>query len=447
MNFPFVRSEKNSWEFWSVRAPFIEQEGPSKMAVDTAKSSYSSNTSWIIGAFLVMNILIIAVSGYAVIHGEPKAPGWATEMHPMMVARDKTVAADSPLTNILINNWYRWDTGWYLKIASMGYAPGDNSTGFQPLYPFLIRVLNGFGINYLVAALIISRISCLAALLLLFKITVELYRSEETGRRTVLALLTFPAAFFLFAGYTEALALAFTLTCFYFIQKDKWFLAGITGGLVALTRIQGIVIVVPMLWLALSGPDHRYRTYNLSTSINAFMENKTYFGLNKIKNESWISIFSSLLPIISLGVYSLYLKLAGFETIAGAYTNRGTRVVMPWTGLWDLIQRLFQNHMALTDYIEIGIFFLFIVAFIIGLEELPLAYSLFTLAMLAIILMRVYEVGFFPGLMRYMLLIFPFFIVLGRKLRDNRVFLPMISISLIINLMMTWAFIRWYWVA
>ena len=402
---------------------------------------------WVLVVFLVMNALITGIGAYAMANGEPSAPSWATDSHPMMLARDRTSAKESVFSNLFINNWYRWDTGWYLKIASLGYAVDDNSTGFQPLYPFLIKALNAIGVNYLMAALLISRISCLVAIYLLFKITLDLYHSEQTARRTALILLTFPAAFFLFVGYTEALTLALSLACFYFLTKNMWLLSGIAGGLAAMTRIQAIVIVVPMLWIALSGRTALYPVINLSATIQSIKERMNWLGQHIVSKQTIIPVFSSVLPVIFIGAYSIYLKVSGFETIAGAYANRGTRVVMPWIGLWDLGQRLLHNRMAITDYIEIGLFILFTIAFLIGIKELPVAFSLYNLAMIAIILMRVYEVSFLPGFMRYMLIIFPIFIVFGKKLQNRWAFYTAIAGSLVINLLMAWSFVNWFWVA
>ena len=41
----------------------------------------------------------------------------------------------------LLNPWAHWDGVWYIKIATTGYADGDGSTAFFPLYPMLLRWL------------------------------------------------------------------------------------------------------------------------------------------------------------------------------------------------------------------------------------------------------------------------------------------------------------------
>ena len=41
----------------------------------------------------------------------------------------------------LFNPGGHWDGVWYIKIATSGYADGDGSTAFFPLYPMLLRYL------------------------------------------------------------------------------------------------------------------------------------------------------------------------------------------------------------------------------------------------------------------------------------------------------------------
>ena len=81
----------------------------------------------------------------------------------------------------MLNGWYRWDTGWYLKVAIFGFDPQDGSVGFQPLYPFLIRVTSITGVNYLLVALIISNTCALVALFLF-----HLFAFQELGRQNML---------------------------------------------------------------------------------------------------------------------------------------------------------------------------------------------------------------------------------------------------------------------
>jgi hypothetical protein len=56
-------------------------------------------------------------------------------------------------------------------------------------------------------------------------------------------LLIFPTAYFLHIGYTEALFMALVLGSFLAARTERWWLAGILGGLAALTRINGLILI------------------------------------------------------------------------------------------------------------------------------------------------------------------------------------------------------------
>ena len=102
--------------------------------------------------------------------------------------------------------WMRWDANYYLGIVERGYAGYPGAAGFFPLYPLLIYVLkNVIGINIAVAGVIVSNLSYLLSILLLYKIA-RLIKDDHTfALQSVLAMLIFPTSFFYFAIYAESL--------------------------------------------------------------------------------------------------------------------------------------------------------------------------------------------------------------------------------------------------
>lgn len=145
----------------------------------------------------------------------------------------------SGLEGLLWGPWQRWDTMWYLKIATQGYSTGDLSTAFFPLYPLLIKItMPFFGNNGTAASVLIASTAALAAFLLLSRLTLD-YFDQQSARLTVLLLAIFPASFFLFAGYAESLFLALALGSLLCARSGRWGWASLLGALVALTRPQG----------------------------------------------------------------------------------------------------------------------------------------------------------------------------------------------------------------
>lgn len=149
-----------------------------------------------------------------------------------------------------------WDAAWYLDIAGRGYAYFDraqSNLNFYPLYPLAIRVL-AFPFDNLLprmglfqlSGVVISFVSLFASVWLLTNLVVK-EEGRPAGVRVVWYLLTFPTAFFLITVYSESLYLFLSLGCFWLMKREKWILAGLAGGLAALTRPVGIVLIVPLV--------------------------------------------------------------------------------------------------------------------------------------------------------------------------------------------------------
>jgi hypothetical protein len=152
-----------------------------------------------------------------------------------------------------------WDSGWYWTIARDGYryAAHDQSTiAFFPLYPLLMRALAwpfGGGDRALWIAGIVASLACFfLALVVLHRLTERLCGSRESARRTVLYVAVFPFAIFFTQVYTESLFLLLSVSAMLAAYGSRWPLAGLLGGLTALTRPNGILIALPLGLLALA---------------------------------------------------------------------------------------------------------------------------------------------------------------------------------------------------
>lgn len=405
---------------------------------------------WILIVYLTMLLMINLIGAFTVrISNPPVVPDWATGDHPMVTARSITTPIDNGFTNHFINNWYRWDTAWYVKIAALGYDANDHSIGFQPLYPLAIRVVKSIlDISYLSSALLVSRISCLVALFLLFKITKDQFKSRDVAKKTILLLLVFPSGFFLFAGYTEALYLALALSSWYLFNKKRWFWAGLLGGISSLTRMQGIILTVPLLWIYVVNV-FGVRKEDLKNGVVSFIKiniKKTPAFL-KVTG-SYPPLLAAIMPSLTVATYMIYLKILGMGSITKTYySNWGTRVLWPWDGLRQLVIRSLTTRLSLNDYIDMTLFIIFIIVVVMGFKLLPIQYSLYNLTMISLVLMVGREEGFLAEFMRYMLIIFPIYMILGKKLGTSGLYYSVVTIFLIFNVMLTWMYVSWFWVA
>ncbi|MCI0335974.1 MAG: hypothetical protein L0226_00210 [Acidobacteria bacterium] len=152
------------------------------------------------------------------------------------------------LKRVFLAPWDRWDVEYYLKIAEQGYKLNDGTLHFQPLYPWVGRIAGLLlGGNMLLGLLVVSSV-CGLLLLISFERLARLDLPPETARRAMIYFSHAPVAFIFFAPYTESLFLLCAVLSLLMARQGAWWRAGLAGGLAALTRQQGILLVVPLVW-------------------------------------------------------------------------------------------------------------------------------------------------------------------------------------------------------
>jgi hypothetical protein len=146
-----------------------------------------------------------------------------------------------------------WDGWWYLGIVRDGYhaaaIDGYHDYAFLPLFPMLVRLLSlpvpGWeGLVAVVTANVLFGV----AIVLLVRLTEPRFGRDVAYRSAALmALFPFSAAFSM--AYAESLFMVLALGAFLAIEQKRVLLAGVLLALATLTRLQGVVLIVPMAWL------------------------------------------------------------------------------------------------------------------------------------------------------------------------------------------------------
>lgn len=160
---------------------------------------------------------------------------------------------NTPLGNILLEILNRWDAPHYLRIAEVGYrdeAEDRLLIVFFPLYPLAIRVVHFVIPSYLVSGLVVSSLATVAAGFFLQSLA-RLDGDDEEANRSLWYFFLFPTAYFLFLPYTEALFIALVLGSFFAARRRRWTWAGILGMLACATRMQGLALVPALAFEAL----------------------------------------------------------------------------------------------------------------------------------------------------------------------------------------------------
>jgi hypothetical protein len=407
----------------------------------------ASNWAWIIGLFLIARVAYSSLAAAVVWDGDV-VPQWVGD--PIYETHRITAPEWGEAGRLLVNAWFRWDTGWYLKIAALGYSADDGSIIFPPLYPLLVRAVQpAAGGNYLLAGLLVSNVSALAAFWLFHKTARQELQSDSRAVAAVLCLAAFPTAFYLLAAYSEALFLTLALAAWLFARRQRWGWAGVCGGLAALARLQGWLLVLPLVWLMFAGPstgaretplEEMRRVVRSATTRSAWLQ-----FLSQLKAGGWAAL---LLPVLGFAGYMLWLRLTGLGSIASAYAEYWhMRVVTPWEGVQLFATRLALGNLLLTDWVDLGVLGLFVALAAYGLPRVRPALSLFVWATLGLILMRGYSAQLLAGFTRHVITLFPVFLVLGDLNRYRWLYYPLLTVFLVLQFLLLWLFLQWVWVA
>ena len=144
-----------------------------------------------------------------------------------------------------LDGWFRWDSGWYKRIAERGYyiEGSQSDVAFFPAFPYLARYLGYIVGSHFLAGFIISNFSTLFALFFMYLIALSM-TDVERAQRSIILLLLFPASFFLSAYYTEGLFLFAITGSTYFFLKRNFLISSLFGMLAMLTRSTGIILFI-----------------------------------------------------------------------------------------------------------------------------------------------------------------------------------------------------------
>ena len=292
----------------------------------------------------------------------------------------------------LMGMWNVWDTYWYLGIAQSGYTTATNSVGmanyaFFPLYPTLIRLVSLVTGDYLLSGLIVSNVCLLIACVYLYKY-VAYDTDETTAMRSVKYLFLFPTAFIFSAALTESLFLALALICLYYAKKGNWQVAGIIGFFVALSRPPGVIIALPMAYEYL-------KRYGVRTPRPDFL--------------------LLLLPPIGLSVYAAYNFYLTGDPLAFMHIQAtwGGRLTLPPIEVWRRLTIESGWAVAGTIYTIVALALM-----VICIRKVDFTAWLFGVLL---ILIPLFTPQSSYSMIRYVAVVFPLFIILGKMSKDRRV--------------------------
>ncbi len=327
-----------------------------------------------------------------------------------------------------------WDAQHYLYLSENGYQPGILSDIQFPLFPALIHITTPiFGGDDVVAALVVSNLSSLIGLVLLFDLFSELY-DQQTAARTLILFIAFPTAFYLSLAYSEPIFLLLIAIFFRLLYRGKLGWAAIPAALLPLARTPGALVLVP------------YVSYYLVEVVGL---GRRYFGLQGIRippgepatggqpgegsssvsmAEAWSRLRSPrglfvLSPLLGVAAYFGFMYVATgnpLELVREAATNVSGFSPTLFLHPLDLYHQLMPDHLEIHGFtnsmIDRSFFAAFLLLIIPLFRKVHISLALYALATACLSVVG----GSFVSYTRYVLVAFPVFIALALLLQHRR---------------------------
>ena len=147
----------------------------------------------------------------------------------------------------------RFDSGWYYDIAVHGYEYSREATQsnvvFFPLEPLAVRWIAELLHTPVLEMGVGFSLACLLAAILVLAELFKRWAPPDVSTNALVLMLAFPTSFFLAAFYSESLFLLLAAGSFLAAEKDSWLTAGILAALASLTRLNGLLLMVPLGFL------------------------------------------------------------------------------------------------------------------------------------------------------------------------------------------------------
>lgn len=318
---------------------------------------------------------------------------------------------DVHFTDAILETFKRWDSSHYERISTSGYpTSGDyrEDIVFLPLFPYTVKVFGWLFGSWLVAALFVSAVASVAAGYFLQAMIWHESGDQAEAGRGLWYFFLFPTAYFLAMPYTEALFMAALLGSFYCARRGWWPAAGLLGALATAARLQGVLLVPALIIEAL----HQGKWRGVSPQA------------------LWIALAPlgfAVYLLINLDLHGDAFAFVDFEKQYWFHERQAPWDTIKETYDWITIARADFTRVAIYEFRAaaaiVTAFFL-----IAGARWLRPSYQFFGWATLIMFL----SVSFQLSLPRYVLTIFPMFLVMARVSKNEEVHSGLLACSAVL---------------
>jgi hypothetical protein len=356
--------------------------------------------------------------------------------------RFRSVFARWPQTGspTLSSHLSTWDIAHYLRLSQDGYDAGSSSCAFYPLWPATIRTAtDAAGGRPVLTSLLLTNALSLVGLWLFYRL-VERRCGAAAGRDSLIVLLVFPGALFFSFPYTESLYLVILMLFFWGLELERRSWVAVAGFLLPLTRAVGIFIVLPLAWYLFEqwrkGPGERVaQTFKSSVSRVAKPADPTSSHVLPIWksaiqqvwkpalrhrmphgkfNRTWLLL---LCPLLGHATYfgTMYAwtgnAFEGFEAQKAYPNSPSINNMFDFPAFWNAFINVRSLDGMMDSTLDRGFFLLFL-ALLPAVWKLNKTWFWYTLPTGLVPAMTSY----FMSYRRYIMVLFPLFIVLAQVL-------------------------------
>lgn len=335
--------------------------------------------------------------------------------------------------------WTLWDVRLYAEIARGGYQHPAQAA-FFPLFPLLEHLLAPLaGGNVEVAGAIIANAASLGAFVLL-RLLVGRELGLQVARRTLLYLALFPTSFFLADGYSEPLFLLLSVAVFVALRGRRWLLVGLFAALATLTRVTGLVLLLPLACAAFEAHRASWRRYT-----------------SRQRLRSAVAVGAAgAAPLVAYGglQVALWWRFGVWDAPGRAESVWGRSLDWPWVGLLRSLEMVTTQWPSVAGMdLAFAVLWLALARSMLlpSRQPLPVAYAAYTWASLLLVLsVPAHHADLSPlmSISRFLLVVFPCFVRLAQwSTRSRWVHGVLLAASVCQSVALIWIFARGTFVA
>ncbi len=345
------------------------------------------------------------------------------------------------LQRVLLMPWMRYDALNYEKLILHGYSTEQGTTAFHPLY-FLLAgpVAWATGGNAPLALLLVSTLASMVLCFLFARYVAEVHAPELANRAGWLLLLL-PPSFILLAPYNEATFMALAVGSIWAMQRERWWLAGLLGGLAALTRQQGIALALPMAWaLVTMFRERRLALWHIGALALIPGAYGAFVAFRKLVLGDYEALLQAQGPLEFLR--NLLVSPSSEKIV------QGQRIAWPWEGIIDQTWLVFTQPYSYYLAFDLVLGMAMVLVVVLGWRVLTMHERLFGLAIVGLSLCY-YNGERFPllSLPRHMLIAFPLYIVLAHWFAAGRRLRWLLVLGVLFHLLLAALFVRRGWIS